>query len=208
MADETPNRSAGKADAGNVAGGGGDEHAPLQTRAAFLKNWGWELVVSYNRGACERGSAQHGRNSEAFEKVGCRWEETRVTELTLLETLDFLRWCHRAAPFLFYNGNTFAEIARRLLDVLFADLPMTRRREAASLGAHYIAGVLDREAMTGGMTALCEAADFQPGDRVRTLRGSARGVVVRVMDDGRIVWRADTGGELLALPESLLRDGS
>jgi hypothetical protein len=41
--------------------------------------------------------------------------------------------------------------------------------------------------------------------RVRTLRGSARGVVQRVLDDGRIAWLPDAGSmELLALPESLL----
>lgn len=53
---------------------------------------------------------------------------------------------------------------------------------------------------------LCAAADFQPGDRVKTLRGSMRGVIVRLLDDGRVVWRADSGAELTALPESLLRE--
>lgn len=53
---------------------------------------------------------------------------------------------------------------------------------------------------------LCEAASFQPGDRVKTLRGSLRGSIVRLLPDGRVVWRADSGAELTALPESLLRD--
>jgi hypothetical protein len=49
------------------------------------------------------------------------------------------------------------------------------------------------------------ANTFGPGVRVRTLRGSARGVVRRVLDDGRIAWLPDGGSmELLALPESLL----
>ena len=55
---------------------------------------------------------------------------------------------------------------------------------------------------------LCAAADFQPGDRVKTLRGSMHGVIVRLLDDGRVVWRADSGVELIALPESLLRQNS
>lgn len=54
------------------------------------------------------------------------------------------------------------------------------------------------------MLALMHEASFQPGDRVKTLRGSARGVVIRTGADGRIVWRLDGGGELLALPEDLL----
>lgn len=51
-------------------------------------------------------------------------------------------------------------------------------------------------------------ADFQPGDRVKTMRGSMRGVIVRLLEDGRVVWRADSGVELIALPESLLRQSS
>lgn len=71
--------------------------------------------------------------------------------------------------------------------------------------AHYIAGVLDREAMVEIVESLCQAADFKPGDRVQTLRGSTRGVIVRVLGDGRVVWRPDgMAGELTALPESLL----
>ncbi len=72
--------------------------------------------------------------------------------------------------------------------------------------AHYIAGVLDREAMVEIVETLCQSADFKPGDRVQTLRGSSRGVIVRTLPDGRVAWRADGSGiELIALPESLLR---
>lgn len=90
---------------------------------------------------------------------------------------------------------------------LFADLPTGRLREVASAVAHYIAGVLDREAMVAIVESLCEAASFAPGDRVKTLRGSKHGIVVRRAPDGRIIWRPDgTRIELIALPESLLRE--
>ena len=89
---------------------------------------------------------------------------------------------------------------------MFADLSTTRRREVISAVAHYIAGVLDRESMGEIVESLCEAADLQPGDRVKTLRGSLRGVVVRVLPDGRVAWRPDGHqAELVALPEGLLR---
>jgi hypothetical protein len=90
---------------------------------------------------------------------------------------------------------------------VFADLPQGRRREVASAIAHYIAGVLDRESMIEIVESLSEAADWKPGDRVKTLRGTTRGVVLRLMDDGRVVWRPDgTESELMALPESLARE--
>jgi len=207
MADEAANRSARKTDSGTGSGGRGGEHSPLQARAAFIQNWNWQSVVSFNQGACERGKAKHGNNSETHEKVRRQWEEAHGQSLTLLETLDFLFRCHRSAPFLFFNGNTFAEIGRRLIDVLFADLPRGRRREAASLAAHYIAGVLDRDAMIAGIEALAESADFQPGDRVRTLKRSLRGVVKEVLPDGRLSWLPDgKETELMALPESLLKE--
>jgi len=75
--------------------------------------------------------------------------------------------------------------------------------------AHYIAGVLDREAMLEIVESLCEAASLQAGDRVETLRGSTRGRIVRLLEDGRVVWQPDGGkSELIALPESLKRDKS
>jgi hypothetical protein len=66
--------------------------------------------------------------------------------------------------------------------------------------------VLDREAMVEIVESLCASAELKPGDRVKTLRRSTRGAIVRVLPDGRLAWRPDgTESELLALPESLLR---
>ena len=175
MSNEAPHGPSEKAHSGTDAGGRGDEQSPLQARAAFIENWSWELIVSLNRGAWQRGRAQHGYNSEAHQKVRDLWEETRSKELSLSELLDLLFRCHRSAPFLFFNGNTFAEVARRTVDLLFADLPLSRRREAASLAAHFVAGVLDRDLMLSGIASVCETADFAAGDCVRTLRGSATG---------------------------------
>jgi hypothetical protein len=206
MSDETEIRRGGEVDAGDAHGKRAGQQSPLQGRAAFIKNWDWQLVTSLNRGSCERGKAQFGNNSEAHAGVRERWESTRVQTLTLGETLEFLFQCHRAAPFLFFNGNTFGEIARRIIDAVFIEFPIGRRREAASLAAHFVAGVLDYQSMESGLTALAELADFQPGDRVKTLRGSMRGTIVRVLEDGRVVWRADSGTELTALPESLIRE--
>lgn len=126
--------------------------------------------------------------------------------MTLADTLDRLREFHRKAPFLFFNGNTFATIGRELSFALFSDLVPGRKREVGSAVAHYIAGVLDREAMVEMVESLCESAELNRGDRVKSLRGSTRGVILRVLPDGRVAWRPDgSQSELIALPESLLR---
>lgn len=56
---------------------------------------------------------------------------------------------------------------------------------------------------------MCASASLQPGDRVKSLRGSARGVIKRVLEDGRLVWQADgSHTELTALPDTLLKENT
>jgi len=98
-------------------------------------------------------------------------------------------------------------VGRTVIDVVFAELPTTRRREVMSAVAHYIAGVLDREAMVAIIEGLCRSVELQPGDRVQTLRGTKHGVVKRLLDDGRVAWQPDGSQvELTALPETLTRE--
>jgi len=206
MDDETSLRPGDESNAKDGARGSAGESASLQGRAPFLQNWDWQSIVRLNERLCRGGRAQHGKNSETHAGCEGEWTEGSGKARSLLETLDWLRSFHRKAPFLFFNGNTFAEIARTLTDALFAEFPRARRREAASLAAHYVAGVLDREAVAGGITSLADAAEFQTGDRVKTLKGSLQGVVREILPDGRIVWQPDgSATQLTALPESLLR---
>jgi hypothetical protein len=97
-------------------------------------------------------------------------------------------------------------VGRQITAALFAELPTTRRREIISAVAHCIAGVLDHDSMAQIVNELSEAADFRVGDRIKTLRGSMHGTIVGLLEDGRVIWRADTGTELTALPESLVRE--
>lgn len=60
--------------------------------------------------------------------------------------------------------------------------------------------------MVAAVESLWESAAFQPGDKVQTLKGSLRGEIVGLLDDGRVKWRTETGTILIALPESLVRD--
>ncbi len=190
----------GEADRSRSHGGDPGQQSPLQARAPFLKNWDWDTVIRLNRGACERGKAQHGPNPEAQTKVAKEWEDRRSADFSFSDLIDFLRHCHRSAPFLFFNGNTFADIGRQIAAALLADLPTSRRREAASAIAHYIAGVLDRDSMISIVDSLAESADLEPGDHVKTFSGTSRGTILRVL------WRSDNSNtELIALPETLIK---
>jgi hypothetical protein len=111
-----------------------------------------------------------------------------------------------ARHFSFSMATLSARSAASLAPCFFQDLPALRKREAASGVAHYIAGVLDRESMVSIVDSLSRAADLKRGDRVKTFRGTSRGVIVRILADGRVVWRSDASAtELTALPESLVR---
>ena len=206
MSNETAAGSSGASDDGGHRRSRLGKQSPLQARAAFLANWSWQSVTNLNRGLCERGSAQRGFNSESGETCGQEWETGRAEVTSLAEALDRLRGFHRKAPFLFFNGNTFADIARGLFGILFRDLPASRLKQITSAVAHYVAGVLDREAMTAMVESLSQTSSFKPGDRVKTLRGTLHGQIIKTLDDGRVKWRAETGTEFLAMPESLLPD--
>ena len=147
MPDETPPRSRETTPSAGSDGECGAEQSPLQSRAAFLENWDWQFIVSVNQRACQRGHAQHGVNSETHETCQQEWQETHLKELTLAETFGFLRHMHRSAPFLFFNGNTFAEVGRQLATALFANLRPLLLREVSSATAHFIAGVFDEQSL-------------------------------------------------------------
>jgi hypothetical protein len=131
MGDETASGSSGTSHGGGHTESGGGLSSPLQARAAFIKNWDWQSVIGINRGACERGRAQHGTNSETGRSCAEEWESIRSQTLTLAETLDLLLGFHRKAPFLFFNGNTFSTIGRELSFTLFSDLAPARSAKSA-----------------------------------------------------------------------------
>jgi hypothetical protein len=54
--------------------------------------------------------------------------------------------------------------------------------------------------------SLCQSADLKPGDRVKTFRGASQGTIIRVLDDGRVIWRSDASAtELIVRPETLVK---
>jgi hypothetical protein len=110
MSDETAIGSAGTADGGRHSQRGRGQSTPLQSRAKFLENWNWLSVTQINVGLCERGRAQRGINKETHAAVAEEWEKYQTSELTLLETFQFLKSCHRRAPFLFLTATPLRKL--------------------------------------------------------------------------------------------------
>jgi hypothetical protein len=68
------------------------------------------------------------------------WQKKQTQEISLVDALETCLKCHRLAPFCFYNGNTFAAIARDFITELSPRLPADQAFVLRSIAGHIVAG--------------------------------------------------------------------
>jgi hypothetical protein len=162
--------------------------------------------VRWNRLCCERVGALHGPNPETHAETALAWSVTRTGDLSVGAAFDFLWTCQHRGPFLFENAGAFAEVARQVAQDVFRALAAARRKALVAGVADYVAGGLERTVMVELVEGLWNVGAFRPGTRVKTLRGGAEGIVLRLLADGRVLWRPKgLAVDLVAPPEGLLR---
>ena len=105
----------------------------------------WDVLEDINSALCQGGGHQVGRTSEGYAPAQELWEKNRASSLTFLQAADLCRECHRLAPFLFLNGNTFASCARIALQPAISRLPLVQQTVARAALGHYIAGTIRRD---------------------------------------------------------------
>jgi hypothetical protein len=115
----------------------------MSFRKAWLAEVPWDLVIFQNSSLCEQKNALHKPTSDGYEVTKALWESTHQQPMTLMEAVDLCRRCHRLAPFCFYNGNTFAAIARSMVEQL--GLSGSEAAALRSLAGHIVAGVATPE---------------------------------------------------------------
>ena len=91
---------------------------------AWLANYPWEGVVALNEQLCSAKGALHKPTSDGYDLARETWEKAFSQECGLDEAIELCRRCHKIAPFCFFNGNTFAAIARTCVQSV-AGLPIT-----------------------------------------------------------------------------------
>ena len=123
-------------------------------KKVWLKDWPWQTVATINAALCKEKKALHKATSDGHAAAMKLWEAARNRELTLQETLDLCRKCHKLAPFCFYNGNTFAAIGRTLIQDLLPKLPPMKAHSFRSVVGHYIAGTIGAKEMTDALDDL------------------------------------------------------
>lgn len=110
---------------------------------AWLADVPWDLVIFQNASLCQAKNALHKPTSDGYEATKTLWESRHKEPMSLMEVVDLCRKCHRMAPFCFYNGNTFAAIARSMVAPL--GLPAAEAAILRSLTGHIVAGVATPE---------------------------------------------------------------
>lgn len=113
--------------------------SPKIEMAGYLDPFPWEMIVAQNEFLCRSKSAFHGPTSDGYEVVRQKWEHRSTESDNLMGTVQFLRECHRLAPFCFYNGNTFVSVAQLIVRKL--SLPPEEAYVLRSLVGHIVAGV-------------------------------------------------------------------
>ena len=73
-------------------------------------------VGSLSSASTEERAQEEARSTaliaETKKRAAASGKKSSTEVSSLDETIEFLRQCHRRAPFLFFNGNTFADVGR------------------------------------------------------------------------------------------------
>jgi hypothetical protein len=120
----------------------------------WLEAWPWETVVAINLGLCKEKNALHKPSSEGYEPARKLWEDSRSVELSIRQTLEICRRCHKLSPFCFYNGNTFAAIGRTIVQGIIRKMSPMKAQAFRSVVGHYIAGTAGEEELDQALSEL------------------------------------------------------
>lgn len=102
-----------------------------------LQIFDWDYIVSTNEVLCKKSGYQHGITSEGYEPAKEIFRNAAdEPALDMVEVTEIFRQLHKTAPFLFLNGNTFADVGKTILSMAYT----THSPEIRSVVGHHIAG--------------------------------------------------------------------
>jgi hypothetical protein len=112
---------------------------------AWLGAVPWESVQTLNQALCQAQKAEYATNAKTFASVAARWQSAVPRTSGLVEILDLIRECREALPFTLNNGNTFAAIAKTLVDDWLQSLSPLEAQIVRTTVCHYVAGQVGRK---------------------------------------------------------------
>jgi len=117
----------------------------MMNQKHWLEKFSWDVIVEMNRQACQAGKVVHEPKPEGHDQTRATWETAMGREQTFREAVEVCRECHRLAPFRYFNGNTFAGIARVLSQEVCKGMGPTKALMFRNAVGHYVAGVIGSE---------------------------------------------------------------
>lgn len=110
----------------------------------WLASVPWQSVLSINQALCQTQKTEHKPAPKGHGAAQQAWEAAMPKPMTLADALEVCKNCYNLAPFVFNNGNTFAAIAKTLIDECLEEVPPVEAQIIRTTVAHYVAGLVGR----------------------------------------------------------------
>ncbi len=110
----------------------------------WLESVPWQSVLSINEALCRAKQSEYKTNPRACVSAEKVWGSCAKKQMTLPEALELCKRCYEQSPFIFNNGNTFAAIARTMVEDWLKTLPPVEAQIVRTTVAHYVAGLVGK----------------------------------------------------------------
>jgi hypothetical protein len=104
----------------------------------------WESVVTINRALCQAQKMDPLTHPQGLEAARQVWIKSVERTMELQEAFEICHAAHKASPFVFNNGNTFAAVGHTLAESLLRTLPPLEAQIFRTTIGHYICGLIGR----------------------------------------------------------------
>jgi hypothetical protein len=120
-------------------------NAVIQEKKQWLLDVTWDLIQNTNRTLCQAQKLEPLVNERKLAKARELWERAGEKSITLLEAMETCRKAFEQTPFTFNNGNTFATVARGLVEDYLRNAPAVESQIIRTTISHYVAGTIGRK---------------------------------------------------------------
>lgn len=111
----------------------------ISTEQQWLRTAPWVKVLEIYEAFCQGQSVPAQHREQHYAAVKARWENAETRSMSLEEAFDFCRQSNLQTPFVFNNANTFAAVAKSLVEDWAKKLPPVEATILRTTVGHYVA---------------------------------------------------------------------
>lgn len=111
----------------------------ISSERQWLGAMPWDKVLELNAAFCQTQRVPAKVHDPNCAAVKARWESACSRTMTLEEALEVCRQANLTGPFVFNNANTFATVAKSLVDHWAKGLPPVEATILRTTVSHYAA---------------------------------------------------------------------